>query len=101
MSADAHYGDIGTAIIITVTANDVVYDISGATVKKILLKKPDGTVLTKDAVFVTDGKDGKIQYVTITGDLNAIGKWKVQAHLTFASGDWHSSIDDFQVDGNL
>lgn len=101
MTADAHYGDVGTAIIMTITVDDVPLNVSTATGMHILLRKPDGTVVEKDAIFVTDGTDGKIQYITLANDLNAVGKWKVQCHLTFPSGDWHSSVDDFQVDANL
>ena len=52
-------GDIGTKFQVTVKDGASVVDISSATsTKQIILKKPDGTTLTKSATFSSDGTDG-------------------------------------------
>ena len=48
-----HVSDIGTIIQITITEDGVALDISSATTKEIILKKPSGTLLTKTATFTT------------------------------------------------
>ena len=103
---DIHLGDIGT--VFEATIKDCVngvssfVDLTGATFKEIIFKKPDGTKLTKAATFKTDGTDGIIQYTTIAGDLDqAGGSWKLQANLVLPSGSWRSSTYQFTVLDNL
>lgn len=98
---EIHVGDIGTVLRVTVQDDDEVVDLSTATIKIIYLEKPAGTKLTKTAVFTTDGSDGKIQYVTIAGDLDAAGWWKIQAHVTLPAGSWYSDWQPFRVHANL
>jgi hypothetical protein len=66
-----------------------------------LFSKPDGAVVEKTAVFSTDGSDGKIRYITVDGDLDAIGKWKIQARVVMPTGSWSSNLSSFKVYGNL
>lgn len=103
---DAHVGDVGTVIQVTLQGNDSncvasALDISAATTLEIRLKKPDGSVLTKNASFVTDGSDGKINYTTIAGDLDQAGVWKVEAYVVIAGNSWTSSYGKFKVQSNL
>lgn len=74
--------DFGIDITITVTRDCVPVDISGATQTDILLTKPDGTVLTKSASFVTDGTDGQIKYTVESGVLDVVGTWKARGLIT-------------------
>ena len=61
---------------------DSVVNLTAATVKQLMFRKPDGTLMTKDAAFSTDGSDGYIQYVTATsGDLNVAGMYRLQARI--------------------
>ena len=99
-------GDWGTIFHITVletneAEQNVVMNISTATTKQILFTKPSGTLLTKTAVFTTDGTNGQIQYVSIDGDLNEAGTWTWQGLLTFASGKWHTTTGSFSVSAAL
>jgi hypothetical protein len=64
---EIHLGDIGTVFEVTLKDCDVIVDISTATEMYIIFQKPDGTKLTFDAEFTTDGEDGKLQYVTVDG----------------------------------
>ena len=84
--------DIGTKFKITVKDGSSVVDISGATTKQLIFKKPGGTKLTKTAVFFTDGTDGIITYDTLSGDLDEDGMWKVQGYVVLSSGTYHSDI---------
>ena len=94
-------GDIGTAFRIRVMDDGVLVDISSCTTKHIIFKKPDGTVVIEDADFYTDGTDGYMQYVAVTGDLDQAGKWKIQGYVEFNTVGWHTVKDSFLVSDNL
>lgn len=90
-----HVGDVGTPLVITVvdvgnTSAITPTDISAVTTILIYLTKPDGTVLTMTGVFVTDGTDGKIKYVTQAGDIDSAGVWEIEAWVSAISG-WSGS----------
>ena len=74
---EIHLNDIGTIFEVTVQDDGVIVDISGATTKEIIFKKSRGEVLTKAAVFSTDGVDGKMRYVAVAGDLDERGQWEL------------------------
>ena len=103
---DLHLEDIGTIIRVTVQDTNTScvaesLDISSATTKNFILKKPDGTKVTLAGVFTTDGTNGQIQYVTIANDLDQVGDWKLQLHLVLSDGTWRSEIGYFRVINNL
>jgi hypothetical protein len=101
-AGEIHVGDIGTVFTITIKDGSSAVDVSTATTKEILVTKPDGTEVTWAASFVTSGADGKIKYTTASaGDLNQVGAYRIQAHIVFLTGDWHTDIGDFYVHGNL
>lgn len=101
--SEIHVGDIGTIFERTVKdQSDVVVDCSAATVKKLIFKKPDGTVVEKTAAFTTNGADGKLRYTTTAlTDLDQAGPWQLEVYVELPSGKWHSSISNFMVYGNL
>lgn len=100
---NVHVGDVGTLLVVTVQdENGAVVDISTASTKQILLKKPDKTtLLTKAASFATDGKDGVLNYTTIAGDVDQAGDWQIQAKVILPTGTWFSTVSTFQVDADL
>ncbi len=99
---EIHEFDIGTELIVTISEGAVPVDVSTASVKDIVLTKPDGvTNVTKTAIFDSDGIDGKVKYVTILNDLDAVGQWKIQAIITLSTGKWSSDIGSFRVYKNL
>ena len=103
---ELHVGDIGTVVRATINDTDSagvasVFNASGALTKQLIFRKPDGTKLIKDASYTTDGIDGKIQYTTISGDLDTAGAWNVQAYIVTPSGTWYSSVGSFKVYENL
>lgn len=102
MTCGIHQNDIGTQIKVCIKDCDsVVIDISLASTKQILLKKPSGTTLTKTANFVTDGTDGLIYYSVESGDLSEVGTWKIQGIVTIGGNTWHSSFESFRVYRNI
>jgi hypothetical protein len=95
---------INAKIQITVTEDGVVLDVSTVTTKEIVFKKPNGTVVTKTAVFTTTGIDGQIKYMTESGFLDAAGTWQLQANLVFPTGAGYNgrgAIGTFIVKANL
>lgn len=93
-----HVGDIGSIIRVTVTEAGVALDISSATTKQIKLMRPDGTSVTKTAVFTTDGTDGQLQYATMANDLNLSGLWWAQPYLVMPAWSGHAQPVQFEVD---
>ena len=95
-------GAISVAITIPVVDQDGnIVDISGASSKQILLKKPDKTVLTNTAAFVTDGTDGLLQYLTIADDIDQIGIWEAQADIVITGFDGPTVVSKFKVLRNI
>lgn len=102
MAAEIHEGDIGTIFRFTVyDEDDNLVDLSRATAYSIVFKKPDCTLLTKTASLFTDGKDGIMQYMAASGDLDQVGKWSIQGIVTFADFVWNTDIIDFKVYKNV
>lgn len=102
MSADEiHVGDIGTVLRATVKDGSNAVDISGATTKQIILRRPDGTTLEKNADFTSDGTDGRMEYSTVSGDLNQAGSWMLQGYVVLPVGSWKSDTKIFRVYENL
>ena len=94
--------DIGTQLQVQISdCNDAIIDISAADTKQIILKKPSGSTLTKNASFMTDGTNGMLSYVTIDGDLDEIGTWKIQAVVGIGGNIWRSNFKSFKVHRNL
>jgi hypothetical protein len=102
---ELHYNDIGTIILTTITdcvsGTSSPIDISACVSTFLVLKSPSGTSYTKSAVFNTDGTDGKIKYVTVDGDLNQTGTWRIQAVVNFATSSFRSNVKTFKVYENL
>ena len=98
-------GDIGTIFELTIEESidgiDTVVNVSSATTRQLIFRKPDQSVLTKTASFTTDGTDGKIRYVTAPGDIDTAGQWIVQGKVVMPSGTFYSSMIGFKVSSPL
>ena len=101
IAGTVHEGDIGTVIELQVTEDGSPLNVSGATDKQFIFKKPSLEILTVAASATTNGIDGKIQFVTVEGSLDEAGLWQVQAKVVLPSGTWKSSIIYIQVEANL
>ena len=101
MASQIHVGDIGTTLIVTILENGSVVDISSATSLQIVIRKPDATTLTKTGVLTTDGTDGKMQYISIAGDFDQSGNYRIQGKVELTGGNYSSSVGSFKVHCNL
>lgn len=91
----ADYGQVIERFL--VDQSDVAIDISTASSKNFYLKKPDGTVLTKTALFTTTGTDGGLYYVLAAGDIDADGGWKFQFSTVISGGQITTPWEPLQV----
>jgi len=106
-----HVGDVGTTFRLKILhPNDVEtygdlagtpIDVSGANVKTFYFMKPDKTKHSVTAEFESDGADGKLVYTTIEDDIDAVGKWQVQAYVEIGASKYFSTKAVFSVNGNL
>jgi hypothetical protein len=96
-----HVNDIGTDFRVTIVDNNTAVDISSATSKTITFQKPNGVSVEKTATFVTDGSDGKIRYITVDGDLDDGGTWKIQGKVVTPAGSWNTDVESFRVYDNV
>lgn len=101
MASEIHEGDIGTKLLVTVTDDGTVVDISSASALSIFIRKPNGTILTRTGTLETDGTDGKMYYITVSGDLDAAGNYKIQGQVVLPSGSYYTSTATFKVHCNL
>ena len=101
MAAEVHQNDIGTIFRVTISDGDDAVDVSSLTTQELIFRKPDGTTETQTSSFYTDGTDGVIQYTSVSGDLDTVGQWKIQANIVMPTGTWRSSVAEFHVHANL
>lgn len=78
-----HEGAVGVSFVYQVQNEDgSAADISLATVKKLIFKRPNLTRLEKVAVFYSDGTDGRIKYTTVDAtELMPYGSYECQAYI--------------------
>lgn len=88
---EIHVGDIGTSLGLIVKEAGAIVDIGAATGLTIRLRKPSGTTVGKTATLLTDGSDGIMRYVTVSGDLDEAGWWTRQGFFTL--GSWTGATD--------
>lgn len=102
MPADEiHVGDVGTVFIVTIKDGDDLVDISSATTKSLLFRKPNGDLLTKTASLVNDGTDGQMKYISVSGDIDVDGTWTLQGLVAIGTGSWHTDLHTFKVHRNV
>ena len=84
-----YVGDIGTEIIV-----DTCSDITASTVAKLLVEKPDGTLVEWDgSVYDTT----KIKYVIKDGDFDQVGEYTVQSYVEIAGWKGRGNTTTFKV----
>lgn len=100
---EIHVGDIGTKLYLEITEIDIagvvnVVPIDNAILKKILLRKPGGTITEYDGVLYTDGTDGIMYYETADAtDLDEDGVYKIEGKVQLTNGTWHTTVKQFRV----
>jgi hypothetical protein len=98
---EIHVNDVGTTFQLTFKDDGSIVDVSSASAVEVLLMGPDDTAVTKTATLVSDGTDGKVKYVTVSGDIDTAGTWKIQGKVTFATNIYNSDVHTFTVYKNL
>lgn len=101
MVVEVHKDDVGTIFELTLKDSGVVVDLSSQTLLQIIFERPDGTTVEQTAVFVSDGLDGKIKYVSVANDLDVTGMWKMQGKVAITVGIFRTSTHEFRVHENL
>ena len=98
-STDIHVGDIGTVFRLTIVDGGDAVDLSSGSSASnlVLFKKPDGSVLEKQASFYSDGTDGIIQYTSVENDIDQAGTWYIGANVNTSSGQWTATAVQFTV----
>ena len=103
---EVHQGDIGTQFLITLktskAVNATAVDISDATNKQFIFKRPGGTIVTVSGTFYTDGTDGKLYYTNGSSDslwsaASSVGMWEVQIRVTAGASVYTSERGQFRV----
>jgi len=102
MAEQIHIGDVGTNFEVTVMEDSLAKDLSTATSVVMRFRRPNNSVVEKNATFVNSGIDGKVHYISESGFLNVRGPWDLQVVVTFPGGNvWHTDIVNFHVHPNI
>ena len=98
---EIHLNNVGTEFRVTVLESGTAVNVAAAT-NYIKFSKPDNTVVTQSGSLYTDGTDGIIKYTSVSGDLDTVGTWKIQAFVDFPGvNEFYSDIGSFKVYKNL
>lgn len=100
MSEEIHVGDVGTALRTTIYDDTTIVDISSATLT-FYFKKPGGTIVSEVGSLVTDGTDGRCQYVSEVGFFDVAGTWNFQVKVVLGDYTWRTNIQEFKVHENI
>lgn len=92
---------VGLIIIYAVRQQGVIVDISSASGLKLVIGKPSGNYIAVTGALYTDGTDGKISYVTVAGDLDEAGPYKVQAFFTLGAYTGYTAQVKMYVEENV
>jgi len=88
--ANKHYiGEIGTDIIV-----DCGQDITGATNTELVVKKPDGSIVTWTATIYNTNY---LKYTTVSGDFDQAGTYRLQASLTLSGWTGYGETSEFII----
>lgn len=100
---EVHRQDIGTEFRVTLVVDDkgTPDDVSTATAIVFIFEPPGKVTFERAGSFVTDGTDGKVKYLLVSGDIGVGGLYRLQVKITTPAGTWHSTIKDFFVAENL
>lgn len=100
---DLQYGDIDVPLLLRIHRKngDLETSMGSATNMQIILQPPGGSSRTKTATLYTDGSDGIIEYSTVSGDINQVGRWGIQGRFSLGGGPRRTSVRHFNVKRNL
>ena len=96
-----HVDDFGWVGRLTLQQDGSARDISSYTTREFIFRDPDGTETTKTASFDSDGTDGKLKYTILTGEVDSVGSWYVQARIAKAGAELTADRLGFAVKARL
>jgi hypothetical protein len=102
--SDIPVGAQGVQLELEVLENclTTAFDISSPNAIAITVERPDGSTFTRAATLTTDGTDGKMFILTVTGDITVKGTYKMQGSVNLPSGlDTPTTIGTFDAFENL
>ena len=103
MTTQVHYVDtVGT--VVTIDVVPINEDISAATVKKMLVKKPSGEEIEWIAAFApinAFGNISQIQYTVQAGDWDEAGWWSVQSYVEVGGWEGRGATIKFELKANF
>ena len=95
-------GGIGVSLELIVYQKGKIKDISGVTGLQMIFKKPSGATTTETATLSSDGKNGRMRYITTNNAfLDEEGVWERQGKFTDGGVTVPTDITDFEVFPNL
>lgn len=79
---------VGVVVDFLIQEDGSAVNISAATRKDLIFRRPDGTQFTLAASFKTDGSDGYLRWTTASGEIRKQdhGRWQVEADLAGVGG---------------
>jgi hypothetical protein len=90
------------AIKLQVKEGNSALDISSASIKNIIIEKPDDTIVTGSAAFFTSGSDGILVYYTSSSSiLDQAGDYNAQAYIEMTGFAGYTTPVIFTVYENL
>ena len=73
--------------------------------KEYAMKRYLSLLAVMAVVFLTgcyqDEIDNISKYVTVTNDLDTVGRWSLQSYVETPLGKWYGTVKAFQVQGNI
>lgn len=94
-------GAVGLRLQLEVKEGTTALDISSASAMNFIIERPDSTVITKPGVFYTNGSDGILYYITVSGDINQEGLYYAQAYLQITGYTGYTTPVSFTVYQNI
>ena len=79
--------DVGTVVTVLINqaGTNTAEDVSDATTIKVKIKLKDGTVVSHDGSWVSDGTDGKIKFTSVAASFAVAGDATLQVYLENAA----------------
>lgn len=100
MIGNIQKASIGTKIQLTITKNNAVFPLTGATVT-LLYKKYDGSTGTWTATLDSP-TTGVVSYTTTSvSNLDVVGEWEIQAKVVLSGNTFYSVKESFNVLANV
>jgi hypothetical protein len=99
--ANIHVGNVGTSFRANARDQDGnIIPVGTGDDLRILFLKPDGSTVIQTAV-VFYGPSGMFEYVSVSGDLDQSGSWKVQGYVSQSGARLYGDEIKFKVFPNI